>query len=433
MMKGMSRDILRIAIPSIVTNITIPLLGLFDVGIAGHLGNASFIAAVSVGAMMFNLIYWNFGFLRMGTSGMTAQAYGRDDRNEVVLILKRVCLLGVLIGGVIVALQWPLQELALLIISPSQAVRKLALTYFKIGIWGAPATLTMMGIKGWFLGMQDSKRPMFISVGVNVVNIVISVLAVFVFRLGFPGIALGTVCAEYAGLCYSLWLLRSRYPDLLKKMSVGLLHGLNMRGSGHFFGVNGNIFLRSFLLMIVNLAFVAIGARSGDVILAVNALMMQLFTMFSYFMDGIAFAGEALVGKYEGAHKIREQRRCVRLLFAWGMLITAVYTLIYILIPDYIFRLLSDDATVVAQAMQLHWWCVAIPIAGMAAFVWDGVFIGLTRTRAMAQAVLMAVVAFFVIYWVLPDTMGDNALWFAFVSYLSMRGVVQTLQYLMKK
>lgn len=428
MTNRMSRDILRIAIPSIVTNITIPLLGLFDVGIAGHLGHASFIAAVSVGAMMFNLIYWNFGFLRMGTSGMTAQAYGRKDYAESALTLKRAVTFGLVSGLVIVAMQYPLQLLALWIIGPSTAVRKLAVTYFSIGIWGAPAALMMMGIKGWLLGMQDSKSPMYISVGVNVVNIGVSLIAVFVFKMGFPGIAVGTVTAEYLGLAASVLLVRGRQPWVVGELQRH--RGFNIKGSGRFFKVSGDIFLRSFMLMIVNLAFVTIGARSGDLILAVNALMMQLFTLFSYFMDGIAFAGEALVGKYEGQRNRKGLQRCVLMLFAWGAAITVVYTAAYVIFPHGIFQLLSSDVTVVTEAMRYHWWCVAIPVAGMAAFIWDGVFIGLTLTRYMAVAVLVAVVSFFAIYALAPvEVMGDHALWLAFVSYLALRGMVQTVQY----
>lgn len=428
-MKRMSRDILKIAVPSVVTNITIPLLGLFDVGIAGHLGRASFIAAVSVGAMMFNLIYWNFGFLRMGTSGMTAQAYGKKDFSESALTLKRAVTFGLVGGVAIVALQYPLQSIALWVIGPSPAVRELAVTYFGIGIWGAPATLMMMAIKGWFLGMQDSKSPMFISVGVNVVNIVVSLIAVFVLKMGFPGIAVGTLTAEWLGLVASVLLVKARQPWIIAALRQN--SGVIINGAGRFFKVNGDIFLRSFMLMIVNLAFVTIGARSGDLILAVNALMMQLFTLFSYFMDGVAFAGEALVGKYEGQHNRKGLQQCIAMLFVWGAVITVIYTAVYVIFPRGIFELLSNDELVVTEAMRYHWWCVTIPVAGMAAFIWDGVFIGLTRTREMAVAVLMAALSFFAVYALAPVAiLGDHALWLAFVSYLALRGLVQTAQYM---
>lgn len=428
MLSTMSHDILKIALPSIVTNVTIPLLGLLDVGIAGHLGDASFIAAVSVGAMMFNLIYWNFGFLRMGTSGMTAQAYGRGNRHEAATLLSRSCLLALAIGLAIVLLQYPLQRLALWVIGPSRGVTRLALIYFYIGVWGAPATLMMMSIKGWFLGMQDSRSPMLISVGVNVVNIVASLLAVYVLDMGFAGIAVGTVTAQWLGLVASLGLLALRQPWL--RGELARVKSLNFSGSSRFFKVNGDIFVRSFLLMIVNLAFVAIGARSGDLTLAVNALIMQLFTLFSYFMDGIAFAGEALAGKLEGRGDSKGLRRCIGLLFKWGLLITMIYTALYVVFPRGIFEMLSSDRNVVEQAMRFRWWSVAIPITGMAAFIWDGVFIGLTRTRHMALAVLVAVLTFFAIHAATVSWLAEHALWLTFVSYLAVRGLVQTWQYL---
>ena len=424
---GMNREILRIALPAIVANITIPLLGLLDTAIAGHLGNATMIGAIAVGSMLFNFVYWNFGFLRMGTSGMTAQTYGRSDLAGSARLLQQSSALALAIALAIVMLQWPLQWLGFTVMGPSDEVLRLAHTYFYIVVWGAPPTLMMMSIKGWLLGMQDSKGAMYISIWVNVANIVASLLAVYVFALGFVGIAVGTLLAQWLGLAYSLWLVRRKFGQVVALIDWGKTW--HFQGSGRFFKVNADIFLRSTLLMLANLFLVSVGARSGDLILAVNALIQQLNSLFAYFMDGIAFAGEALVGKYYGARNEVRLRQCVRRLFVWAAVLTLLFTMLYAY-PQHLFSLLTDDQPVRLAAMDYRWWCALLPVCGAAAFVWDGVFIGLTYSRGMLWAVAIADVFFFALYFILPATMGNHRLWLAFVIYLAMRGVVQTVLYM---
>lgn len=422
----MNKEIFKIAIPAIVANITVPLLGLVDTAISGHMGSEVFIGAVAVGTMMFNLIYWNFGFLRMGTSGLTAQAYGRGDRRAQVTLLRQSSTVALFIALAVVVLQWPLQWLTLWLIGPSPEVTHLAKTYFYICVWGAPAILLMMALKGWLLGMQDSVSAMMISIVVNVLNIVASVLCVYGLDMGFSGIAAGTVAGEYLGLLFALWLVRRRFPWL-----AGELHWrdtTHMQGTRLFFRVNGDIFVRSFLVMLVMLAFIAVGARSGDMTLAVNTLMMQLFTLYSHFLDGVAFAGEALVGKYAGRGDNPRLRLCVRWLMVWGLAFSAVFTLVYAF-PHGVFALLTSEAQVVQAAMHYRLWCALIPAAGMAAFVWDGVFIGLTRTRWLLLAVVVAFVLFFALYALLPAAWGNNKLWIAYLLFLVTRGLVLTVGY----
>ena len=426
----MNREILRIALPAVVANITIPLLGLLDTAIAGHLGDATMIGAIAVGSMLFNFVYWNFGFLRMGTSGMTAQAYGRQDMAGAARLLQQSSALALAIALAILVLQWPLQWLGFGVMGPSPEVLQLAHTYFYIVVWGAPPTLMMMSIKGWLLGMQDSKGAMYISIWVNVANIVASVVVVFVLRMGFVGIAVGTLLAQWLGLAYSLWLVRRKFGEVVAL--IDWRKSWHLRGARRFFRVNVDIFVRSTLLMLANLFLVSVGARSGDLILAVNALMQQLNSLFAYFMDGIAFAGEALVGKYYGAGNGARLRLCVRRLFVWAALLTALFTVLYAY-PQHIFGLLTDDGPVRLAAMDYRWWCALLPVCGAAAFVWDGVFIGLTYSRGMLWAVAIADMFFFALYFVLPPSMGNHRLWLAFVIYLAMRGVVQTVLYIDKK
>ena len=423
----MNRRILAIALPSIVTNITVPLLGLIDITIAGHLGRTEYIGAIAVGAMMFNLIYWNFGFLRMGTAGITAQAYGRCDHPGAAAVLLRAASLAAAIAAAILLLQVPLQWLLLSVVAPSPDVEGLARQYFYICVWGAPAMLIDMAIKGWFIGMQDSRTPMLMAIGINVANIAASLLAVYAFDMGFAGIPVGTVIAEYTGMAFGITIIVRRHGHLLR--SAGLRTVVVAAELRRFFGINADIFLRSACLMAVNLFFVSVGARSGDITLAVNALIMQLFPLFSYFMDGFAFSGEALAGRYAGARDHQSLYSCIRHIFAWGAGVAAAFMLAYMAGADIIFGLITDDAAVVAAALQYHWWCVAIPVAGMAGFVWDGVYIGLTATREMLATILVSSAVFFALYFLLPTGMGNDRLWLAFVAYLAMRGLSQTAVY----
>lgn len=426
--KETDREILGIALPAIIANITIPLLGLLDVGIAGHLGDATLIGAIAVGTMIFNLIYWNFGFLRMGTSGVTAQAYGSGNRQRQALVLQHVVLLGMAIGLAVIVLQWPLKAATLWVIGGSPGVNVMAGVYVDVCVWGAPPILAMMGIKGWFLGMQDSRSPMMISIGVNVFNVVFSLVAVYALGMGFVGIAVGTVAAEYAGLALSLGLLWKRQRWVWR--CISLRKAVGMRGDRQLRGGNRDIFVRSFLMMLINLFFLSAGARSGDVLLAVNTLIMQMFTLYSYFMDGIAFAGEALVGKAVGRRDGLGLRLCVRRLLLWGGVVMVAFVMCYALFARGIFSLLTSDGAVVAEALRYRWWCVGIPLAGMAAFVWDGVFIGMTRTRGMLLSAALAFAVFFAVYYLAPTQLGNNRLWLAFLSYLAMRGAVQSALYM---
>ena len=424
---GMNREILRIALPAIVANITIPLLGLLDTAIAGHLGSATFIGAIAVASMIFNLVYWNFGFLRMSTSGLTAQAFGRGDQAGCMSVLRQASIVALAVALGIIVLQEPLLRLAMWVIGPSPGVSGLAAQYYRICVWGAPPVLLMMSAKGWLLGMQDSRGAMLVSIVVNALNILASLTAVYVLRQGFVGIATGTLAAEWLGLAYTAWLVRRR----IRSSGMTTAGASSEVGFRRFFTVSGDIFLRSFLLMLVNLAVTAIGARSGDLILAANALIQQLNTLFAYFLDGIAFAGEALVGKYFGAGNDARLRQCVRRLFAWATALTAVFTVLYAF-PQLIFSILTDETPVIATAMDYRWWCALLPVAGMAAFVWDGVFIGLTRTRGMLIAVAVASALFAALYALLPAPLGNHRLWLAFVIYLAARGAVQTALYVDK-
>lgn len=418
-----NRRILQIAVPSIVSNITVPLLGLIDVSIVGHLGAAAYIGAIAVGGMLFNIIYWIFGFLRMGTSGMTSQALGQRNLDEVTRLLLRSVGVGLLIALCLMLLQYPIQRIAFTFIRTSEEVQRLATLYFRICIWGAPAMLGLYGFAGWFIGMQNSRFPMYIAITQNVVNIAASLCFVFGLGMKVEGVALGTLIAQYAGFFMALLLWLRYYGQLRKRICwQGLWQRQAMR---RFFQVNRDIFLRTLCLVAVTLFFTSAGAAQGEVVLAVNTLLMQLFTLFSYIMDGFAYAGEALAGRYIGAGNRPELHRTVRRLFGWGIGLSAAFTLLYALGGQAFMGLLTNETSVIREADTYFYWVLAIPLAGFSAFLWDGIFIGVTATRQMLYAMFVASASFFLLYYSLHSLLGNHALWLAFIVYLALRGAMQ--------
>lgn len=420
-----SQRILHIALPSIVSNITVPLLGLVDVTIVGHLGSASYIGAIAIGGMLFNMIYWIFGFLRMGTSGLTAQSYGAHDLPEVTRILLRSLGISLLLALALLVLQYPIRIIAFHLIDASPEVRELASLYFHICIWGAPATLGLYGFTGWFIGMQNSRFPMFIAIAQNVVNIVASLFFVFACDMKVAGVALGTLIAQYAGLfmAYLLWL--RYYRPLRKYVRQGAV--FTRKAMSRFFQVNRDIFLRTLCLVAVTVFFTSTGAAYGDVTLAVNTLLMQLFTLFSYIMDGFAYAGEALTGKYIGARNRTELLRTVRHLFGWGIMLSLAFTLLYGIGGKGFLGLLTNEQTVIDASGTYFYWVLAIPLAGFSAFLLDGICIGATATSIMLKGMFAASASFFLIYYTLHDSLQNHALWMGFIVYLALRGIVQAL------
>lgn len=421
----MNKKILQLAIPSIVSNITVPLLGLIDVAIVGHLGAASYIGAIAVGGMLFNIIYWLFGFLRMGTSGMTSQALGQRDLDEVTSVLLRSVGVGFLIAIALLMLQYPIRTIALHLLDTTPEVERLATLYFRICIWGAPAVLGLYGFAGWFIGMQNSRFPMYIAIIQNIVNIVASLSFVYLLDMKVEGVALGTLLAQYSGLFLALFLWMRYYKRLRKRICWKEIR--RRAAMIRFFRVNSDIFFRTLCLVTVTTFFTSTGARQGDVVLAVNTLLMQLFTLFSYIMDGFAYAGEALAGRYIGARNQVALNKTVRLLFGWGIGLSLSFTLLYALGGKEFLGLLTNDPTVIAEAGTYFYWVLAIPLAGFAAFLWDGIFIGATATRLMLYSMLIASGSFFLIYYSFYSVLGNHALWLAFLVYLSLRGAMQSL------
>ena len=361
----------------------------------------------------------------MGTSGLTSQAYGRKDKNAEIRVLVQAVSVGLLSALAMLILQYPIERLAFRLLDTSTEVEQYAVTYFRICIWGAPAVLAQYGFTGWFIGMQNSRYPMYIAIVMNVINIVCSSCFVFLFGMKVEGVALGTVVAQYSGVMMALGLWYYNYKELRGRITFkGSFQLIAMR---RFFAVNRDIFLRTLCLIGVTTFFTSTGARQGDVILAVNTLLMQLFTLFSYIMDGFAYAGEALAGRYVGACNLLQLKRAVKALFSWGVGLSLVFTLLYGIGGKNFLGLLTNDTIVIETAGHYFYWVLAIPLAGFAAFLWDGILIGATATRFMLWAMLVASGSFFVIYYCFSGATNNHVLWLAFLVYLALRGVMQTL------
>lgn len=422
-MSPINRLILHIAIPSIISNITVPLLGLVDVTIVGHLGSASYIGAIAVGGMLFNMIYWIFGFLRMGTGGLTAQAYGQHNTQEGTRILLRSLSVSLLLALVLLVLQYPIRLIAFMLIDASPEVQELATRYFHICIWGAPATLGLYSFTGWFIGMQNSRYPMYIAITQNIVNIAASLFFVFVLHMKVEGVALGTLIAQYAGVIMAYLLCISHYHPF--RQQVQRMQLFERNAMKRFFLVNRDIFLRTLCLVAVTVFFTSTGATYGDVVLAVNTLLMQLFTLFSYIMDGFAYAGEALSGKYTGSNDKIRLHQTVRNLFGWGSAMALLFTLTYLWGGQDFLQLLTNDTEVIAASGTYLLWTVAIPFCGFSAFILDGICIGTTSTRIMLKSMATASALFFGVYFLCSGSWGNHALWMAFLVYLAVRGLMQ--------
>lgn len=419
----MNRKILNIALPSIISNITVPLLGLVDLAIVGHLGDASYIGAIAVGGLIFNIIYWLFGFLRMGTSGITAQSFGKRDLSEARTILYRVGAITLIVSIFLILLQVPIKWFALKIISPTEDVVLQASIYFNIVIYGAPAVLGLYSFTGWFIGMQNSRIPMFIAIVQNVANIVISLFLVELLGMKVAGVAYGTMVAQYIGLLMAIYFWRRYYSR--RNISFNKKDIFDKDKLLHFFSINRDIFLRTLCLICVTTFFTSAGAREGDLTLAVNTVLLQFFTLFSYVMDGFAYSGEALAGRFVGAKDKSSLTKLLRALFLWGISLAFLFTLLYGFGGDFLMRLLTNDTDVISGAANYFGWIILLPLVSFAAFLWDGILIGATATRLMLYSMGMASAAFFILYYSTSHVWGNNSLWLAFLFYLFVRGIME--------
>ncbi len=429
--KPIDREILRLAVPAITSNITVPLLGICDTAVTGHLGSELYLAAVAAGGTIFNVILWLCGFLRMGTTGLAAEAFGAADKHRICAILWRAILLAMALGSLCVILRNPILSLFIDIISPETQTANLASLYFSICVWGIPPLLVTLSINGWFIGMQNTMVPMIISISMNVLNILASLFAVFALKAGFAGVAYGTLTANWFGMLIAAgFLIFYSKKFKLKPDLQQILHG---GGFSKFFRVSSDLFFRSACIMGVSLAVTSIGARMGDLTMAVNTVMLQFFLFFSYFMDGFSFAGEAIVGKNYGAHNLGNMRIAVKRLLLWSAGMAVVFTLIYMIDLNPIVNLLTDVETVRQTIDSMGIFVRILPLIAVWAFIYDGFYIGITATRRMFVTTLCSVLLFAAIlvagnYVGIKPGFGNHLLWTAFLGFLALRGAGLALQ-----
>lgn len=432
----MNKKILHLAVPNIISNISIPLLGIVDMALMGHLESDAYIGAIALGSLIFNFLYWSLGFLRMGTSGFTAQAWGRRDLPETILVLSRAAFIAIITGALLLLLQKPIEILSFLVLKGETRVEELAMAYFRIRIWAAPAALGQFALLGFFLGMQNARLPMVVLVSTNVINIGCSYL--FVMKLGMEsnGVALGTVIAQYSGLVIAIFFFRKYFGRLFRYWSLQAT--IQRDKLKHFLLINKDIFIRTMCLVVVFSIFTARSASTDvqnegeDTILAVNSILMQFFMFFSFLIDGFAHASEALTGKFIGARDPKSLRRSIHLLFIWGTGIAILFTLIYLVGGDIIFRALTNNTEVIANAKPYFFWVVMVPLVSFTAFLWDGIFIGATAGPEMRNAMLAStLLVFFPAYFLAGRLLGNHGLWLAFILFMGARGI--TMQVMAKK
>ena len=415
-----NRDVWRIALPMILSNVTVPLLGMVDTGVTGHLESEVYLAAVAIGATVFSVLYTGMNFLRMGTTGIAAQSYGAADYSALRTSLGQAVAVALAIASALLVVRRPLGAFAVDLIGADPAINALAREYFDIRIWSAPGTLVNYALIGWFLGTQNARVPFLMFLTINVTNIVLDLVFVLGLGMKVDGVALASVIAEYSGAAvgaaFVLGTLR-RHPG-----TWTVAHLTNLAAYARFFAVNANLFVRTMALIFTMSFVTAQGARMGGTILAANALLMNLQHLTSFALDGIAHAAEALVGKAIGARRRDALEQAVRLTLRWSLGFATSLALIYVALGPVLIRVLTDLPDVRDTAMRYLPWLIASPVISVWSFLYDGVYVGATRAREMRNIMLVSAVAFLAIWWV-TRPFGNDGLWFAFLAFLAARGI----------
>jgi MATE family multidrug resistance protein len=417
--------VLRVAVPIVLANVTIPLLGAVDTAVVGQIGLAAPIGAVGLGAIILTTLYWVFGFLRMGTSGLAAQAQGAGDQAEVTAILLRALMLGGAGGLCLVALQIPLTAFALTIAPGTAEVEGMTRAYLGIRIWGAPATIALYAITGWLIALERTRAVLVLQLVINGVNIGLDLWFVLGLGWGVQGVAIATLIAEATGLTFGLWLCRGAFGAAFGTALARLRDAAALR---QMLVVNGDIMVRSVLLQGCFTTFLFLGAGFGDVTLAANQVLMQFLSIAAYFLDGFAFAAEALVGQAVGMRSVPLARRAAVVCSQWGVGAVAGLSLCYALGGPMLIDLMTTAPEVRAEARHYLPWLVAAPLIGVAAWMLDGIFIGATLTRDMRQAAIISVAVYAAFLLVLVPTLGNHGLWLGLMVLNVTRGVTLGLR-----
>ncbi len=421
------RDVWRIAAPMILSNVSVPLLGMVDTGVTGHLDSSVYLGAVAIGAMIFSFLYTGVNFLRMGTTGIAAQYFGADDNDGLRVALGQALIVALLIAVALLVLQWPIGRLAMSLLGADAETEVYALEYFSIRIWSAPGTLANYALIGWFIGISNARIPLLIFLTINITNIVLDLLFVVVLGMKVDGVALASVVAEYSGLLVGGTFALSELKQRSGHWPIQRL--VNLSAYRAFFAVNANLFIRT-IALIFTLAFVtAQGARLGGLVLAANAVLMNFQNLTSFGLDGIAHAAEALVGKAIGQKRRDALIESVRLTLRWSLIFAASFTLAYLVGGKLIISILTDLPEVRETAFTYLPWMIASPLISVWCFLYDGVFVGATRARAMRNIMLVSTLVVFLPAWYLLQPLGNHGLWLAFMLFMASRGIGMHIGY----
>ena len=422
--ENINKQVYRLAVPNIVSNFSIPLLGAVDTALMGRLESESYLGAVGIGGIIFSFIYWGFGFLRMATTGLTAQAFGERDLRECGRLLLRAICIGIISSVLLFIFQWQSIDFSFLLIKTSPDVEHLARVYFHIRIYAAPATLGLHAFHGVFLGLQNARYPMILTVVVNLINVVLNLVFVKLLGMKVEGVAFATVIAQYIGLFLAILLFWRHYRGLLTPLRMREV--LVFSKLKRFLSISGDIFIRTCCLVFSHAVFTAKSAALSDTILAINTILLQFINLMSYAIDGLAFAAESLIGKYKGAKDTVNLKRTIRQIFFWSFLFAVAIMLIFLLFGDQLLRLFTDQIPLIAQAKPYLLWIIVAPVINVAAYIWDGIFLGATASKALRNSVVLSTVLYLcAVYLLMP--FGNHGLWCALTVLLIARGVSLTI------
>ncbi len=418
----MNREILRLAIPNILSNISVPLLSTVDTALMGHLSSLH-LASVGISAMIFNLIYWNFGFLRMGTTGLSAQAFGEKNNHKLTNTLGRALFLSLLISLALIVFQVPIIKIVSYMLNIDQTMYPLVSEYFDIRIYAAPATLGLYVIFGWFFGVQNVLIPLVLTLFINILNIILSYYFVYILDFDIAGVAYGTLIAQYCGFVAGLLFLY-KYKDRLEEISLKSI--LNKVQLSKFLNINRDIFFRTIALTFAFAFFYSQSAKEGEMVLAVTVILLQFLSWVSFGIDGFAFAAESLVGKYFGSKNWDKFHKAIRYSFYWGTGLATIYACMYCFGGDWLLGIYTDKPDLISATKPYLIWICIMTFAGMLGFVWDGIFIGMTATKSMLSSVLISLTVFIASFYLLQPYHSLHLYWFSFVLFLFIRGMVQS-------
>lgn len=413
--------------PMMLSNIALPLLGLVDTAVMGHLDNAMYLAAVSVGAMIVHFIFWGFGFLRMSTVGLAAQAYGEKNEQELRQLLLRAGVLALAAALFLIVMQTYLIEWSLLLVQPSMEVAALTHEYFNIRIWSAPATLLTYVLLGWFLGIQKARLVLYVMVFVNLLNIVLDILFVVGLGLTVEGVAYASLIAEYAGLILAVYFV---YKEISHFKNDDALNAVFNRSSfRNLLILNFDIFIRTITLLFVFAFFTTQSARAGNVVMAANAVLLQFLTFMAYVLDAYAHAAEAMVGEALGHKNKQRLMQTVKACMKWSLGSAILFMLFYLVVGEYVLSLLTDIVEVKDFAKQYIYWLAFMPLIAVWSYLFDGVFIGATWSREMRNVMLLSVFGIYLPAWMLTASLGNHGLWLSMMLFLAARGGLMAWHY----